>query len=133
LDTNPNARMQPFSLRVRTAVEARGWTALLMHDREAAARVGHIIASAEFRKQYRWGSPLEDFNPMVSVAWAADAALFAGDNRAAASGARTALKLAREKGYHPIETGVQAWAAEVLAWAGEPGEACTLLEQLSQE
>ncbi len=104
--------------------ELRGWTHLLLGDRDAAARDGReVLEFVAHRRETKWNRAL--LHLLV-----AEGNTFVGDRARAVAASRETLSLAQWPNDRRF---VSPIVACVYAWAGAKDEAAALLEQLSTQ
>ncbi len=103
----------------------RGWSALLLGDKATAAREGRAVLDfVASQKQTPWN---EFYLDLLS----AEGELFSQHNDRAIAAAHMSLELMPRSRDALAWVGVAVAAARVYAWAGDAGDADTLLEQLA--
>jgi len=111
----------------KPVAELRGWERLLAGDARGAAREGAVLLAFANRL------PKAPWNEWWRRLLSAESAVLLGEKARASEDARAALRLVGATATFPESVHVRLMAARVLAWAGAPDEAVTLLDSLSRD
>ena len=114
-----------FRVGLMPVADFRGWTDMLMGDRDQMRRDGQRMLD------YLQRHPETKWNRWFHLMLRADAQLFLGDGDAANRTAAEAVALTKAKPDVSDQMNAYVWSTHILAWTGAKSQAVTRLVELS--